>query len=108
MVAADSVAIAVAAGADHFQLVVAKSDAGGNRQRAAMERVHSVSVDVAGQIRRTADAADDASLMRLQLQLEHCGLERGEHREIAAAGTPIRMDPAPVRILGELTGLFRG
>src|SRR5712691_2560175 len=73
-----------------------------------MERVHSVSVDVAGQIRRTADAADDASLMRLQLQLEQRGLERGEHGEIAAAGTPIRMDPAAVSLFRELAGFSGG
>jgi hypothetical protein len=51
MVAADSVTIAVAANANHFQFVVAKSDSGRNRQRPAMERVHPVSVDVTGQIR---------------------------------------------------------
>src|SRR5437773_9574946 len=73
-----------------------------------MERVHSVSVDVAGQIRRTADAADDASLMRLQLQLKQRGLERGEHGEIAAAGTPIRMDPAAVSLFRELIGFSWG
>src|SRR2546429_1670344 len=73
-----------------------------------MERVHSVSVDIAGQIRRTADAADDASLMRLQLQLEQRGLERGEHGEIAAAGTPIRMDPAAVSLFRELAGFGGG
>src|SRR5437870_9570095 len=108
MVAANSVTIAVAASANHLHFVVAKSHAGRNRQRAAMERVHSVSVDVAGQIRRTADAADDARLMRLQLQLEQRGLERGEHGEIAAAGTPIRMDPAAVSLFRELAGFSGG
>lgn len=51
MVAANSVTIAVAAGANHFQLVVANSHAGRNRQRAAVQRVHAVSVDVTRQIR---------------------------------------------------------
>src|SRR5205823_14356262 len=55
-----------------------------------------------------ADAADDASLMRLQLQLEQRGVERGEHGEIAAAGTPIRMDPAAVSLFRELAGFSGG
>ena len=46
--------------------MVAELDAGGHRQRAAMQRVHAVGVDVARQVRRAADAADDADLMRLQ------------------------------------------
>jgi hypothetical protein len=46
--------------------------------------------------------------MRLESQLEHRGLERGEHGKIAAAGTPVGMDAASVRILRELTGLFGG
>src|SRR2546425_4418483 len=46
--------------------------------------------------------------MRLQLQLEQSRLERGEHGEIAAAGTPIRMDPAAVSLFRELAGLSGG
>ncbi len=46
--------------------------------------------------------------MRLQLQLEQRGLERGEHGEIAAAGTPIRMDPAAVSLFRELAGFSGG
>src|SRR5436190_5956260 len=98
MVAANSVTVAVAASANHFQFLVAESDAGRNRQCAAMERVHSVSIDVTGQIRLTADAADNACLMRLQFQFEQRRLKRGEHREIAAARTPIGMDPAAVSL----------
>ena len=46
--------------------------------------------------------------MRLEPEVEHCGLERGEHGEIAATGTPIGMDTAAVRVLRELTRLFGG
>ena len=46
-----------------------------------------------------ADAADDADLMRLEAQLKHRRLKRGKHGEIAAAGTPIRMDAAAVSLL---------
>src|SRR5438445_6378388 len=46
--------------------------------------------------------------MPLQLQLEQSRLERGEHGEIAAAGTPIRMDPAAVSLFRELAGFSGG
>src|ERR1700731_1674411 len=100
MVAADAKTVAVAAGADDFQLVVAKLDAGGNGEGTAMQRVHPVSVDVTRQVRGAANAADDADLMRLQPQVEHRGLKCGEHGEIAAAGTPIGVDPTAVGVLG--------
>ena len=96
MVPANSVTVPVAAGANHFQLVVAASYASRNRQRAAVQCMHAVSVHVARQIRRTTDAADDASLMRLQSQLKHRRLQCSQHRKIAAAGAPIGMDPAPI------------
>jgi hypothetical protein len=38
--------------------------------------------------------------MRLETKIEHRGLERGEHGEIAAAGTPVGVDAAAVRVLG--------
>src|SRR5437870_11081719 len=46
--------------------------------------------------------------MRLQLQLEQRRLKRGEHGEIAAAGTPIGMDAAAVSPLRELAGFGGG
>jgi hypothetical protein len=48
MVAANSVTVAVAASANHLQFVVAASHAGRDRQRAAMQCMHSVSVHVTG------------------------------------------------------------
>src|SRR5262249_48365370 len=45
--------------------------------------------------------------MRLQSELEQSRLKRGEYGEIAAAGTPIRMNAATVSILRQLTGLGR-
>src|SRR5882672_7316174 len=105
MVAADAEAISVAAGADDFQFVVAELDAGGHGERSAMQRVHAVGVDIARQVRGAADAANNTDLMRLQAQVEERGLEGGEDREIAATGTPIGMDAAPVVLLGQLSGL---
>src|SRR3989440_5960494 len=100
MVAADAEAVAIAAGADDFQFVVAELDAGSDGEGAAMQGVHAIGVDVARQVRGAADAADDADLMRLEAQLEHRGLERGEHGEIAAARTPIWVDAAAVGVFG--------
>src|SRR5207247_11202648 len=45
---------------------------------------------------------------RLEVHLEQRGVERGEHGEIAAAGTPIRVDPAAVSLFGELAGFSGG
>jgi hypothetical protein len=105
MVPANSVTIAIAAGANDFQFVIAKFHTGRHGQGAAMKGVHSVSVDVTGQIRRTTDAADDAGLMRLQSQLEQRRLQGGEHGKIAATGTPVRMDATAVDFLGQSAGL---
>src|SRR5438093_13498317 len=46
--------------------------------------------------------------MRLQPELEQSRLKRGEHGEIAAAGTPIRMDAAAVSFFCELAGFGGG
>ena len=100
VIAANAVAVAIAAGADDFQFVVRQLDAGGHSQGAAMQGVHAVGVDVARQVRGAADAADDTDLMRLQAEVEQRGLERGEDGEIAAARTPVGMDAAPVGFFG--------
>src|SRR5207245_1071501 len=49
-------------------------------------------------------AADDQYLVRLEPQLEQSGLQRGQHRKIAASRAPIRVDLAFVDFLGELSG----
>src|SRR5881397_4104122 len=46
--------------------------------------------------------------MRLQPELEQRRLKRGEHGEIAAAGTPIRMDAAAVSFFCKLAGFGGG
>src|SRR5262249_56510411 len=99
MVATNSVTVAVAASANHLPFLVAKFDTGRDRERAAMERVHSVSVGITGQIRRTADAATHEDLMRLQPALEHSRLKRGPPRGLAATWTPIGMTATAVGLL---------
>ena len=79
-------------------------DAGGDGQRAPVQRVHAVGVDEAGQVRRAANAADGHDLMRLEAEFEQRGLQRGQHGEIPAARTPVRMDLALVGVLVERGG----
>ena len=86
VIAADAVAVAVAAGADDFEFVIGKLRARRNGERAAMQGVHPVGVHVAGQVRRAADAAHDEHLVRLETQFGEGGLERRDDREVAAAG----------------------
>ena len=45
MVAADAVAVAVAAGNDDLELVIGQLGAGGHCQSASMQRVHAVGAD---------------------------------------------------------------
>ena len=104
MVAADAEAVAIAAGADDLQLVVAELDAGADGEGAAVQGVHAVGVDEAGQVGGTADAADGHHLVRLQAQFEQRGLQRGQHRKIPAAGAPIGVDFAFIGVLVEEVG----
>ncbi len=92
--AADAEAVAVAAGDQHGQLVVGQLEARGHRQRAAMQRVHAVGVDEAGEVGGAADAADRGHLVVGDLQLDQRLLHRGEHAEVAATGAPVGIDLA--------------
>jgi hypothetical protein len=89
MVAADAIAVAVAAGDDDLELVIGHLRAGGYRQRAAMQCVHAVGADVAGQIGRASDAADHQRFVRPNAQFRERHLQRAQHTEVAAARTPI-------------------
>src|SRR5204863_4187885 len=97
VIAADPETVAVAAGADHFQFVVAQLRPRGHRERATMKSVHPISIDEARQVGGTTDAADDQHLMRLESQLEERCFQRGENGKIAATRTPVRMNLAFVR-----------
>jgi hypothetical protein len=56
-----------------------------------VERVHTVSVDVAGEVRGAADAADGNDLVQRNLQINQGFLKGGKNAVIAAAGTPVRI-----------------
>ena len=69
MVAADAVAVAVAAGYEHGQIVVRQLRASRHCQGAPVQGVHPVGVEVARQVGRTPDAADGQYLVGLQTHL---------------------------------------
>ena len=68
VIAADAVAIAVAAGDDDVQIMVGQLGPGSHCQGAAVERMHPVAVKIPGQIGRAADAADREYFVGLQSQ----------------------------------------
>ena len=92
VIAADAEAVAIAAGDQHSQIVVGQLHARGDSQRPAMQRVHAVGIDEAGEVGRAADAADGSHIVVGNLQLDERLLNRGEHAEIAAAGAPVGID----------------
>src|SRR5690242_14934783 len=92
MIAADSEAVSVTAGDEDGKTVVGELDAGGHGEGASVERVHAVGVDVAGEVGGASDAADGADLMVGNLQLDQGFLHGGEDAEIAASGTPVRIN----------------
>jgi hypothetical protein len=88
VVAADGKAVAVAAEDEDVKVVVAEADAGGEGQGAAVDEMAAVAVDEVGETRRAADAGKgDDVLVRVLELLEHA-VERREHGEVTAAGTP--------------------
>src|SRR4051812_5380636 len=104
VIAANTEAVTVTAGDDYCQLVIRLLYAGSHRERAAVQRVHTIRVDVAGEIRRASDAADGDNLVIRNLQLNQRLLQRGKHTEVAASRTPIRIDLAFHVGHGELFG----
>ena len=90
--AADAEAVAVAAGDEDGHGVVGHLDAGGDGERAAVQGVHAVGVDEAGEVGGAADAADGGDLVLGDLQLDEGFLDGGEDAEVAAAGTPVGID----------------
>ena len=91
MVAADRIAVAVAAGDDNGQIRPRHFQAGGERQRAAVDAVKAVAIGIGGDARRAADARHHADLFRRQAELREGAAERHQHVIVAAAGTPDRL-----------------
>ena len=94
MIATDAVPVAVAAGGDDLELVIGQLGSRGHGQGAAVQGVHAVGVEVAGQVRRAADAADGQDLVGLEPQLGDRLFQGREHAEVAAPRAPVRIDLA--------------
>src|SRR5262249_35731444 len=88
MIAADGEPIAVPAEKEDVQIWPSEADAGCKRNGAAMNEVRAVTINEIRKTRRTTDACERHDLFVLDVPfLEHL-VERGEHGEIAATGTP--------------------
>ena len=94
MAAADAEAVAVAAGDEDGHGVVGHLDAGGYGERAAVQGMHAVGVDEAGEVGRAADAADGGDIVLGDLQFDEGLLDGGEDAVVAAAGAPVGVDLA--------------
>ncbi len=91
MVAADGEPVAIAAEQKHMQIGPGETDARREWDGAAMDVMRAVAVDEIRKARRTTDACESNDLFVLEVAfLEHL-VERGEHGEIAAPGTPCWM-----------------
>src|SRR5699024_8045863 len=106
---ADAVPIAVATRRDHLQSWVREFRRTGDRQRAPVDRVHPIRLEVAVQLARTADARHQERLVRCAPDFGHRTLECLEHAEVATARTPrrLRLDARRERLSLDLLVLCR-
>ena len=77
---------------DDLQVVIGQLGSRGHGQGAAVQGVHAVCVEIAGQVRRAADAADGQDLVRREPDLDDRLLQRREHAEVAAPRAPVGID----------------
>ena len=88
VVAADRQRVAVTGDHPHRQVRPRRGEAGRDRRRPAVDRVHPVGVHVVREARRAADARDEDDVLPRQPELGHERLHRGEDRVVAAARAP--------------------
>ena len=88
VVAADRERVAVAGDHPDHQLRAGGLEAGGERRRAAVDRVEAVGVHVVRQAAGAADAADEDDVLLRHAEVGHLLLGLGEDRVVAAAGAP--------------------
>src|SRR5262245_14289857 len=94
MLDTNTIAITVATGDHHVQVVDAKLHAIGLRQSAAVQAVEAVGVDVAGQVRRAANTRDYHQVFGMNPQLTRCSLQSAQDAKVPTSGAPIRIDRA--------------
>ena len=99
---ADAIPVTIAAHRDHGQLVVGQLGTGRHRQRAPMEGVQPVGVDVVRGLARAANAGNHRHPVGRDLQLKERLLDRAQDTEVAAARAPVDMDFRLVLLQREL------
>ncbi len=88
MVAADGETVAVAAEQKDVQVRPGQTDAGGQRNGAAVNEVRAVAVDEIGKARRTTDPGEGDDFFVIEISFLENFVEGSEHGEIAATRTP--------------------
>jgi len=91
VVPADAVAVAVAAGRDDLEFGVGELRRAGDGQRAPVDRVVAVTLEVAVQLAGTADAGDQQHLVGVTAHLGHRLFQRLQDAEVATARAPRRL-----------------
>jgi hypothetical protein len=91
VVAADRQRVAVAGDDPDRQVRPRRRQAGRDRRRAAVDRVHPVGVHVVREARGAADAGDEDDVLARDAELGHEALHRGEDRVVAAARAPAHL-----------------
>ena len=108
VVATDRQHVAVAADDPHVEIRAGHGEAGGDRRRAAVDRVHPVGVHVVREAGSAADAGDEHGVLSTDLEFGHQQLHGGEDRVIPTAGAPANLLVArPVLLGGDRNGAHR-
>ena len=108
MIAADRQHVAVAADDPHIEIRAGHGEAGRDRRRAAVNRVHPVGVPVVRETSGAADAGDEHGVLSTDFEFGHQQLHGGEDRVIPAAGAPANLLVArPVLLGGDRNGAHR-
>ena len=91
VVAADAVAVAVAAGRDDREARVREFGGAGDGERAAVDGVEPVALEVAVELAGAADACTEEHRVGAQPQLRGGTLQRLQDAEVTTARTPRRL-----------------
>ena len=101
VVATDRERVAVTGDDPHRQVGARGRDAGRDRRRTSVDRVHAVGLEVVGEPRRAADAGDEHDVLPAQAEIGQEALHGLEYGVVAAARAP-----ADLLVAGEvLAGL---